>query len=110
LLGKAETAGRSIGAICRAIHERRHQAGVRQIQGVLALARKHGVAAVEEAADVAMEVGVPEYRFVRRYIERRVRSGAGLRQIDPLIRSLGLYRQMIEGTTQEETHDEHDRA
>jgi transposase len=109
LLGRADTAGRGIGAICRAIHQRRDQAGVRQIQGVLALARKHGVAAVEEAADVALEVGVPEYRFVRRYIERRASSGVGLRQIDPLIRSLSLYRQMIEGTEpeQENTKDEH---
>ncbi len=110
LLGKADKAGRSIGAICRTIHERRGQDGVRQIQGVLALARKHGVASVEEAADVAMEVGVPEYRFVRRYIDRRVRSGPGLRQVDPLIRSLEVYREMIEGNPQEEPKDEHDRA
>jgi len=39
--------------------------------GVLALAKKFGLAAVEEACTTALELGVHEYRFVRRYLERR---------------------------------------
>ena len=40
-----------------------------------------------------MEIGVPEYRFVRRYLERRPQLT--LRQVDPLIRELTEYRDFI---------------
>jgi hypothetical protein len=69
---------------------------VRQILGVLALAKKHGVAVVEEAAHAALDVGVPTYRFVRKYVERRPPLPLTLRQVDPLIRQLTLYRDLIE--------------
>ena len=41
-----------------------------QIQGVLSLTKKYGAATVEDACAAALEVGVCEYRFVRRYLER----------------------------------------
>lgn len=50
---------------------REQQEGIRRIQGILALARKYGAAAVDDACAAALEVGVPTYRFVRRYLERR---------------------------------------
>jgi hypothetical protein len=52
--------------------------------GILSLPRKYGTAAVEDACAAALEMGVPEYRFVRRYLERR--PHLTLRQVDPLIR------------------------
>ena len=56
--------------------------------GVLALARKHGPAVAEEAATAALELGVPTYRFLRRYLDRRPVAPLSLRQVDPLIRQL----------------------
>jgi len=44
-------------------------------------------------------MGVHEYRFVRRYLERGPQLS--LRQVDPLIRELVQYRDLINLRTQE---------
>ena len=49
------------------------------------LIKKYGAAAVEDAYAVALDIGVAEHRFVRRYLERRPHPQMFLRQIDPLI-------------------------
>jgi hypothetical protein len=72
---------------------------VRQILGVLALAKKHGIAVVESAATTALEVGAPTYRFVRKYLERRPPVPLTLKQVDPLIRQLTLYRDLVDQKT-----------
>ena len=41
----------------------------------------------------------PTYRFLRRYLERRLPAPLTLRQVDPLIRQLTLYRDLIDRTT-----------
>ena len=46
-------------------------------------------------------MGVCEYRFVRRYLERNPQLPLSLRQVDPLIRQLTLYRDLIENKTKE---------
>lgn len=99
LLHHAHTAGTSIGMLCEQIHRTEGEPGVRRILGVLALARKHGGPAVEDAATAALEMGAPTYRFVRTYIKRRPPVPVTLRQIDPLIRQLTLYRDLIDRTT-----------
>jgi len=63
---------------------------------VLALARKHGPALTEDAAHFALDAGVPSYRFLRRYLERVKAPASALAQIDPLIRQLTLYRDLID--------------
>ena len=68
---------------------------------MLALARKHGPAIVEDAAQAALALGAPTYRFLRRYLERRPPVPLTLRQVDPLIRQLTLYRDLIDRTTGE---------
>ena len=80
---------------------------VRRILGVLSLAKKRGPAAVDEAARAALELAVPSYRFVRRYLERQPAVPLTLRQIDPLIRQLTQYRDFIDHRTAEppSTHD-----
>lgn len=97
LLATAHTAGPSIGHVCQSIHQQEGQAGIRRILGVLALAKKHGAPVVDEAATAALDLGVPTYRFLRRYLERR--PPVTLRQVDPLIRQLTLYRDLINHTT-----------
>jgi transposase len=99
LLGRAATAGVSIGTVCRHIHAQGTAHSVRQMLGVLALAKKHGVAVVEDAAKAALEIGVPTYRFLRKYVERRPPLPLTLRQVDPLIRQLSLYRDLIDQKT-----------
>ena len=42
-----------------------------------------------------------DYRFVRRYLERTSEPPLSLRQVDPLIRQLSLYRDLIEERTQQ---------
>ena len=101
LLRRSHNAGSHIGALCEHIHRIDGEPGVRRILGVLSLARKHGPAAVEDAAQAALEMGAPTYRFLRRYLERR--PPLTLRQVDPLIRQLTLYRDLIERKTGDPT-------
>jgi hypothetical protein len=101
LLWRAERAGARIGALCHQIYNRQGQFGARRIQGVLSLAKKYGTAATENACAAALEMGVPDYRFVRRYLERTPQLS--LRQVDPLIRELVQYRDLINQKTQEPT-------
>lgn len=42
-----------------------------------------------------------EYPFVRRYLERNPQLPLSLRQVDPLIRELTVYRDLIEERTKE---------
>lgn len=104
LLGRAETAGPHIGALCQAMHRNHGQIAVRRILGVLALAKKYGVASTDDACAVALETGACEYRFLRRYLERNPQLPLSLRQVDPLIRQLTLYRDLIENRTRQENH------
>jgi transposase len=103
LLARAARAGAHIGTFCEAIHRHRGELAIRSILGVLALAKKFGVVAAEDACAAALELRVYEYRFIRRYLERR--PPLTLRQVDPLIRQLTLYRDLINMKIQEENHE-----
>ena len=76
---------------------------MRRILGVLALVKKHGTAVVAAACAAALDLGVADYRFVRRYLERHAPAPLTLRQVDPLIRELTHYRDVIARKTQEVT-------
>ena len=99
LLAAAKRAGPAISTVCDHIHRHDGAPGVRRILGILALARKHGPAVVEDAATAALECGSPTYRFLRRYLDRRPAAPLALRQVDPLIRQLTLYRDLIDRRT-----------
>jgi transposase len=103
LLRRAHNAGTHIGTLCEQIHRTDGEPGVRRILGVLALAKKHGPAVVDDAAKTALELGSPSYRFLRRYLERRPPVPLTLRQVDPLIRQLCLYRDLIDQKTGDPT-------
>src|SRR5437016_4926730 len=100
LLWRAGRAGAHIGTLCNLIYSQLGEPGIRRILGVLSLARKFGTAAVEDACAAALELGVHEYRFVRRYLEHGPQLT--LRQVDPLIRELVHYRDLIQQRTQEQ--------
>ena len=99
LLEAAMRIGPSVSTICDHIHRHEGETGVRRLLGVLSLAKKHGPAVIEDAAKAALDLGVPTYRFLRRYLERRPPVPLTLRQVDPLIRQLTLYRDLIDRTT-----------
>jgi hypothetical protein len=103
LLSRADKTGAQIGALCRGMHQARGEIAVRHILGVLSLAKKYGGATVDDACAAALEVSVCQYRFVRRYLERRPQMPLNLRQVDPLIRQLTLYRDFIQDKTKENT-------
>ncbi len=103
LLRRAHSAGEHIGIVCDQIHRCDGELGVRRILGVLSLAKKHGAPVVELAAQAAVELGSPNYRFLRRYLERRPPAPLTLRQVDPLIRQLSLYRDLIQIKTGDPT-------
>ena len=50
---------------------------------------------------VALDAGAFNYHFVRRYLERQPSPPLTLRQVDPIIRQLTLYRDLIAEKTQE---------
>jgi transposase len=102
LLCRADHAGEQIGALCRGMHREHGETAVRRILGVLSLAKKYGIASVDDACAAALEVGSCEYRFVRRYLERNPQLPLSLRQVDPLIRQLTVYRDFIENKTKGE--------
>jgi len=103
LLRRARAAGKHIGAICEQIHHHDGELGVRRILGVINLIKKHGAPTVEIGAQAAVDLGAPNYRFLRRWLERRIPAPLALRQVDPLIRQLTLYRDLIQRKTGDPT-------
>jgi len=101
LLARADRAGEHVGAVCRAIHRQEGETGVRRILGVLSMVKKYGPARTDEACASALELQVPTYRFVRRWLERQPDPQMTLKQIDPLIRELTHYRDLIDRRSQE---------
>jgi transposase len=101
LLGRMRGVGRHVGLLCEDIHRTAGEIGVRQIMGVRNLVKKYGAAAVDDAAKTALELGAPTYRFLRRYLERQPGAPLTLRQVDPIIRQLSLYRDLITRRTAE---------
>jgi len=109
LLTRAGNAGESIGIVCQAIHHADGEAGVRRIVGVLSLVKKRGRDEVETACEVALEMELPTYQFVRRYLDRQQKAlPLSLTQVDPLIRELTHYRDLIDRRLEGERKHEHD--
>ena len=110
LLARAEKLGPPIGAFCQAMHREQGQLAVRRMQGLLFLHKKYGITRLKQACALALEMEIHNYRFVRRYLERNAQPPLSLRQVDPLIRQLTLYRDLIQERTaspqqQEPTHE-----
>ena len=103
LLARARHAGPHLHTVCTYIYDHEGAAGVRRILGVLSLAKQYGPAAADDAAKAALELQVPTYHFLRRYLERRPPAPLTLKQVDPLIRQLTLYRDLIDQQTGDPT-------
>jgi transposase len=100
LLAAAALWGSNIGTLCETMHRRDGESAVRRIQGVLSLVRRYGETVVDEVCATALEAGVVEYRFVRRCLDHQVAVPLTLKQVDPLIRELSHYRDLITHRTE----------
>jgi transposase len=101
LLARCAKIGPHIGTVAEQMYQRDGQTSIRRIFGMTALARKHGAALADDACAAALDSGLPAnpYRFVRLWLERK--TPLTLRQVDPIIRQLTLYRDLIDQKTQE---------
>jgi hypothetical protein len=99
LLTRAQRAGEHVGLVCQAIHHQDGEPGVRRILGLLSLCKRHGTPRVDDACAAALSLELPSYRFVKRYVERQ--PELTLKQVDPLIRELTHYRDLIDRRTEE---------
>jgi len=101
LLVRCAGIGAHAGTLAEHMYREQGVVAIRRIQGLFGLARKHGAALTDDACAAALEVGLPAnpYAFVRRWLERRPQLT--LRQVDPIIRQLTLYRDFIDNKTQE---------
>jgi transposase len=101
LLARCAMIGPHVGTLAQRMYERGGQAEIRRILGITSLARQHGAAVTDHACAGALDAGVPEnpYRFVFRWLKHK--TPLTLRQVDPIIRQLTLYRDFIDQKTQE---------
>src|SRR5438105_346044 len=83
------------GAIADAVYADNRILGVRRVLGLCGLAKKHGVIAVERAAKVALDAGALTYRAVKACLVHHQATPLALRQVDPLIRGLTEYRDLV---------------
>jgi len=101
LLGELTRAGRHVATLADQLRcERGDEDVIRSLQGMRSLIKKYGAASVDEACAALLELGLRDYRSLRRYLERRPTAPLSLAQVDPLIRQLTHYRDLIEQKTQ----------
>jgi hypothetical protein len=100
-LVRAASIGESIGFFSKTIHQLQGELAIRRIQGILAFVKKYGAASVEQACATALEMKAYDFGFVRRFLEHHAKPPVSLRQVDPLIRQLTLYRDLIAERTKE---------
>jgi transposase len=105
LLAQVATIGPYVGQLATLLHADDALRAVRRLQGLRALVRTYGAGPVDAAGAVALDLS-PSYQFVRRYLERHPSAPLTLRQVDPLIRQLTRYRDLLQGRALTEGDDD----
>jgi transposase len=101
LLGELSRAGKHVATLADELRKKHGDEDViRRLLGMRSLVKKYGGPAVDEASAAVLELGVCDYRALRRYLERRPAPPLALSQIDPLIRQLSHYRELIDQKTE----------
>lgn len=95
LFVRAHGIGVAAGAIADAEYATNRITGIRRTLGLCALAKKHGAIAVERAAKVALDAGAHTYRAVKACLVHHQAAPLALRQVDPMIRELTAYRDLV---------------
>lgn len=94
LVKRGRLLAQNIGDLCAAIAAVDHEEfAVRRIRAVLKSAERDGVDHVEVACKAALAAGAPTYRCVRAWLDHH--PPIPLTQIDPLIRELSAYRDVV---------------
>jgi transposase len=96
LFARCARIGAHIGTLAERMYARGGQSEIRRILGITSLARKHGAALVDDACAAALDSELPAnpYRFVCHWL--KCKTPLTLRQVDPIIRQLTLYRDFID--------------
>jgi transposase len=104
LLGKVRCLGPHSSRWAEAVIQQRGVEGVRVLQGLLALASRHPVAALEHACDIALSHGAYHLRTLRALLARDVprQEQFAFLEEHPLIRDLSAYGQFVHDTFQKE--------
>jgi hypothetical protein len=94
VLKRARQLGPNIGVLCTAIAaEDVEEFAIRRVRAILKKAQDDGVDHVELACTVAIAAGAPTYRCVRAWLDHH--KPVALAQVDPLIRQLTAYRDVV---------------
>lgn len=103
-LGELARVGQATSTLANGLVARHgDEDAIRKLQGMRSLIKKYGAPIVEESAAAILELGLCDYRALRRYLERRPTAPLSLAQIDPLIRQLTHYRELIDQKTEGDT-------
>lgn len=103
LLAELARAGEHVRTLTATFHQRNGEAAARGLLGIRALIKKQGATVVDDACGALLELGLADYRSLRRYLDRRPPAPLSLAQVDPLIRSLTHYRDLINQKTGDPT-------
>lgn len=102
LIAQLGLSGAHVATVVETMHHREGEAAVRRIMGIRSLLKNHGSAAVDHACKAILEMGLADYRPVRRFLEHHA-PPLSLVQVDPLIRQLTHYRDLINQKTEGDT-------
>lgn len=97
LLGKVALIGPHAENWAVNMIQERGVAGVRVLQGLLSLTKKHTSRDIEEACEIAVSYGAYRLKNVRRLIERKAAKQEQLEFMDehPIIRNLEVYGELV---------------
>lgn len=94
LVRRGQQLGSHIGLLCAAIAANDEpEFAMRRLRAVLRFSEQQGAARVDVACAAAIDVGAPTYRCVRLWLEHH--PPVSLTQVDPLIRQLEAYRDVV---------------
>lgn len=97
LLRKAGSIGPHSGQWAEAVIQQKGVAGLRVLQGLLALTKKHSAKAIEDACEIAASYGAYKLANVRRLIERKAPKQEQLEFIEdhPIVRNMEVYGELV---------------
>jgi transposase len=104
LLAKTRRIGSQAPAWAEAVIQARGIEGVRVVQGLLSLAKRHPAAALEKACEIAVSYGSYRLRTIRTLLKRQAPAQASFEFMEkhPLIRSLADYAELAHASFQKE--------
>jgi len=104
LLAQAAAIGPCTEKLCKQLFEGEGRQGHRRMQGIVALARKHCAAHIEQAARMAFERGISSSRIIRKLVEDLDKRTTPEKSSDELTQEHSLIRSPQDYALFFETH------